>query len=117
MAYNQAILKSVIIIHSASDERIDDVDTLRQAHEISEICHELGLKVAVVNINEKDFLDKISAYHKEEVFIFNLVETFHGSDCDIYRFTSLLDTLNLKYSGASTDFLFATRDKIITKKI
>ena len=49
--------------------------------------------------------------------VFNLVESFGGSDSHSYLVPGYLDTLGIPYTGCKTNAIFLTRDKCLAKKI
>lgn len=57
-------------------------------------------------------LNKIRPY-----FVFNLVESVEGDGSLIYLATALLDSLNIRYSGSSTEAIFSTTNKVMAKKL
>ena len=109
--------KRIIIIHSGSELKIDDADTILQANEINNCLKKLGLDSSLEQIDDLKIIQKISNYDKEKTVIFNLVESFNGSDSKSYQFTALLDCFKIPYSGANSAFLLLASDKIITKQI
>jgi D-alanine-D-alanine ligase len=109
--------KHIIIIHSGSTNNLADADTLMQVEEIRAALQENGFMVSVENVNESSFIKKITQYDKTKVIVFNLVESFAGSDANMYQFTALLDFLQLPYTGATTEFLLLTKDKVLSKQI
>lgn len=48
---------------------------------------------------------------------FNLVESVEGSGCLIHLSPSILDFLEIPYTGSPTDAVFITSNKLLTKKI
>lgn len=109
--------KKIIIIHSGSELKIDDADTIAQANEINDSLKKSGFNSTIEKVSDSNLLQKISDYDKEKTIIFNLVESFNGSDSKSYQFTALLDYFNLPYTGAKTSFLLLASDKITTKQI
>jgi len=109
--------KKIIIIHSGSELKIDDADTIAQANEINDSLTKFGFNSIIEKVSDSNIFQKIANYDKDQTIIFNLVESFNGSDSNTYQFTSLLDCHNLRYTGAKTPFLLLAADKIVSKQI
>lgn len=109
--------RKIVIVHSGAEDTMDDLDTLNQVKELGSIFEELGFVVNVHDVLDPELLPKLTSYAKQDIMVLNLVESYHESDAKTYQFTALLDFLGLKYSGASTEFLLLTSDKLVSKKL
>ncbi len=114
---HKKIDKKVIIIHSGCEIDLSNADTIIQVNEVRDILQKSGIEIQIEDIKNPEILKKISNYDKDKTIIFNFVETFAGSDSKMYQFTAFLDFLNIPYTGASTELLLLTSNKILSKKI
>jgi D-alanine-D-alanine ligase len=95
----------------------DEVDTLVQARTVAEALRELGWRTADLAVG----LDLASAASEltklSPAFVFNLVETLQGKGRLIAVVPSLLDSLGIPFTGAPTEAVFLTSNKLLGKKI
>jgi D-alanine-D-alanine ligase len=111
--------KEVVILYNQvlADAPKDEQDVLVQVEVVSRALaelgyhpHELGFSLS---INETiKTLKEINP-----VFVFNLTESLEGDGRLIYLAASLLDHLAVPYTGCSTEALFLTSNKLLTKKM
>jgi D-alanine-D-alanine ligase len=111
--------KEVVILYNQvlADAPKDEQDVLVQVEVVSRALaelgyhpHELGFSLS---INET-----IKALKEiNPVFVFNLTESVEGDGRLIYLAASLLDHLAIPYTGCSTEALFLTSNKLLTKKM
>lgn len=111
--------KQLIVIlygNYATADRPDQGDTLEQVKEIEPVLKELGYQTHRLAI-EGDAREVINTLSQLQPYcVFNLVESFAGSDGNIYQVTALLDFLNIPYTGSSTSAFVMTANKIQAKK-
>jgi D-alanine-D-alanine ligase len=112
------INKKVVILHNliTKNSAEDEWDNIIQAKEIETVLKELGFNVLLFpfsfDINAiRDNLKQI-----EPLFVFNLVESIEGDGRFIYMVPSLLEHLNIDYTGCNSQAIFLTTNKILTKK-
>jgi D-alanine-D-alanine ligase len=95
----------------------DEVDTLVQASTVGEALRELGWRTADLAVG----LDLAAAASELErlspAFVFNLVETVEGKGRLIALVPSLLDSLGVPFTGAPTEAVFVTSNKLLGKKL
>jgi D-alanine-D-alanine ligase len=66
--------------------------------------------------NDLDSLqDKLKEYNPH--IVFNLLEEFNGDPKSDYKIVSLLEMLNIKYTGCNSKGLLIARDKALSKKV
>jgi len=112
-------MKKAVILHSdvPSNASEDELDCLRQAETISEALRKLGydpvLMPFVLDLNQT--IQALKAMQPE--FVFNLVETLNGKGSLIHFAPSLLDYLNIPYTGCGTDAMFLTSNKPLAKEM
>jgi D-alanine-D-alanine ligase len=111
-------MKKILILHNTTDNtRIDEADTLIQVSEISRALKELNYIVDIGTIgNSLSDIEKLITYHRPHL-VFNIVESFCGSDKNQYLIPAYLETLGITYTGCPSSALFLTGNKIIAKKI
>jgi D-alanine-D-alanine ligase len=94
----------------------DEQDVLVQFNAVSSATRSIGhtpLGLAV-NMNLTDVAKNLGAAKPD--LVFNLVESLAGHDRLLHIIPSLLDILNIPYTGAKTDALFMTSNKILAKQ-
>ena len=112
-------MKKAIILHSdvPPNASEDELDCLRQADTIAEALRELGydpvLLPFVLDLNRT--IEAMKTMQPE--FVFNLVETINGKGSLIHFAPSLLDYLNIPFTGCGTDAMFLTSNKPLTKEM
>ena len=95
----------------------DEQDALVQAGGVSRALAEQGCEPVVVPVS-LDFtglVRRLRALHPD--FAFNLVESLAGQGRLIHMVPSLLDYLALPYTGAGTEAMFLTSNKLLAKRI
>lgn len=107
----------VVVLHDqvAAEDSLDQQDVLIQAQAISHALGALGhesIDVAL-SLDFKIFLETIKAI--KPAFVFNLVESLQGKGRLIHLAPSLLDYLRIPYTGAGTEALFTTSNKLLAK--
>lgn len=94
----------------------DEQDVLIQAGHVSRSLAELGYKPSVIAVSA-DFsklIDHLNVLQPD--FAFNLVESILGQGCLIHMAPSILDYLNIPYTGARTEAIFVTSQKLLAKR-
>lgn len=109
----------VVVLHDqvADQDSLDQQDVLIQAQAIIRALAALGYEPIDVSISLdfKAFLETIEA--TKPAFVFNLVESLQGKGRLIHLAPSLLDYLRIPYTGAGTEALFTTSNKLLAKDI
>lgn len=108
-----------VVLHGEVSEGAgrDEQDVLVQARQVSRSLAELGYKPTVIAVSA-DFtrlIDDLNILQPD--FAFNLVESILGQGRLIHMAPSILDYLKIPYTGAQTEAIFVTSQKILAKKI
>ncbi len=108
----------IAIIHDAMSgaSRLDELDGLRQAHEIDQALHALGHDTWIQPI-EPDltgFPGRMEGRRPEVVF--NLVESVGGNSRLIHLIPAALDALHIPYTGCGSEAMLQTSNKLIAKQ-
>ena len=112
-------MKKIVILHSdiSPNATEDELDCLIQAEAIAEALHMLGYKTILLpfTLNLNTTIKKLQSL--EPVAVFNIVETLASKGCLIHFAPSMLDMLQLPYTGCPTEAVFQTSNKPLAKKI
>jgi D-alanine-D-alanine ligase len=107
-----------VVLHGNVPESAgkDEQDVLIQAETICRSLSELGhLPVALpVSLDFKTVSDNLKIISPD--FVFNIVESINGCGDLIHIAPAILDTLHLPYTGARTDAMYLTSNKVLAKK-
>ena len=110
--------KGIVILHHPlpPDAGPDEEDVLVQAAAVSEALSALGYLPAVLPF-ELD-LSALGPLMKrfDPLCVFNLVESLDGDGRLIHLACSILDHLGLPYTGAGTEAMFVTSNKVLAKR-
>ena len=108
----------VVVLHDSvpSDAREDQLDTLVQARAVRGALTTLGH-----DVHELEFTADLAAARTElsrcqPDVVFNLVESVDGCGRLLYLAPALLDAMRLRYTGAPTEAIFVTTDKLLAKR-
>jgi D-alanine-D-alanine ligase len=94
---------------------LDEKDTLVQAETVGASLRRLGWDVAEVPVT-LDLARAVKELSKASPrFVFNLVESLDGKGRLVTVIPSLLDSLGIPFTGAPTDAVFLTSNKLLTK--
>ncbi len=107
-----------VVLHAEVPEGAgrDEQDVLVQARHVSRSLAEQGYKPTVIAVSA-DFsrlIDHLNVLQPD--FAFNLVESILGQGRLIHMAPSILDYLNIPYTGARTEAIFVTSQKLLAKK-
>jgi len=109
----------IMIVHNdiTKENAPEENDVLVQAQIVSEALEALGHETEQIACSLN--LDSIKAYLKQRKpdLVFNLVESLDGSGRLIHLFPSLLDALQIPYTGSKAETIFQTSNKIIAKQV
>lgn len=94
----------------------DDLDVLAQVEAVSKALLQLGVEPLrlPVSLDLKMMTNRLRDIRPD--FVFNLVESLDGSGRLLFLAPAILDVLNLPYTGGSTNALYITTNKILTKQ-
>jgi D-alanine-D-alanine ligase len=95
----------------------DEQDGLVQVEAVSQALAELNHDPVPVSfsLDVKQTLKKIAEINP--ALVFNLVESIDGQGRLIHLAPSILDAMNIAYTGAGTDAIFTTSNKILAKQM
>ncbi|MBI5594202.1 MAG: ATP-grasp domain-containing protein [Deltaproteobacteria bacterium] len=95
----------------------DEQDGLVQVDSVSKALSELNHDPVPVSfsLDVKETLKKIAEINP--ALVFNLVESIDGQGRLIHLAPSILDAMNMAYTGAGTDAIYTTSNKILAKQI
>lgn len=110
--------KTVLIIHNSlpPDAKPDEMDVLVQARAISDALGRLGYRTAIVPFELDVNVFKAQLDEFEPLCVFNLVEALDGDGRLIHLACSILDHLGVPYTGAGTEAMFLTSNKVLAKE-
>lgn len=95
----------------------DEQDTLVEVHEVSAALGRLGHEVCAFScsLDLQGLVESLARLRPQAVF--NLVESIEGKGRFVHLVPSVLDSLGLPYTGASTESLFLTSNKLVAKTL
>ncbi|MCE5244377.1 MAG: D-alanine--D-alanine ligase [Syntrophobacteraceae bacterium] len=108
----------VVILHSDPGESSgkDEEDTLVQVDAVTRLLEERGDEVVRIPFH-LDFHRTVRDMERlRPSFVFNLVEAVEGTGRLIHTAPAILDHLEIPYSGAGTEAVILTSNKLIAKK-
>jgi D-alanine-D-alanine ligase len=108
----------IVILHDyiADDAPEDDQDVINQSKSISEILSDMGHEPIFLCFS-LDFKRVVNELHRiNPDIVFNLVESVNGHGDLIHIATKVLDEILMPYTGAKTESLISTSNKLIAKK-
>ncbi|HHO77271.1 MAG TPA: D-alanine--D-alanine ligase [Deltaproteobacteria bacterium] len=112
-------MKTIVVLHNPvlADAPQDEQDVLVQAEEVSGALETLGFKAIRLPLMllDESFTAKIREI--SPACIFNLVESSLGDARLIHMAPALLDHLGIPYTGASTEAIFLTSHKVLSKRL
>ncbi|MDH5552221.1 MAG: hypothetical protein OEX82_02710 [Nitrosomonas sp.] len=110
-------MKAALVYSGAADDSADNQDTLVQLEEISAIVKSLNIETYEVAFNESvgEVERKLSLIKPD--FVFNLVETLHGTDSLIYLAAALYEMMKIPYTGCSAITLAILASKTRQKQM
>jgi D-alanine-D-alanine ligase len=109
----------VVVLHGQvpPDAPKDEQDVLIEAGAVTEALSSLGFDPVAVPFS-LDLAAVMAELHDHApALVFNLVESVAGKGHLIHLAPALLDHLRLPYTGAPTEAVFATSNKVLAKKL
>jgi D-alanine-D-alanine ligase len=111
--------KKVVILYNKLSEnpQADELDVLTQVNLVADTLKELCYVTSEVQFSFE--IDEAIKQLKEQdpYFVFNLVESINNKGELCYVGPSVLEYLQMPYSGVQLEGMFITTNKLITKKI
>jgi D-alanine-D-alanine ligase len=108
----------VAVIHGrvAADAGRDEQDVLAQADFVSQGLAEMGHDpfTVAVSLDLEEMVEQLSS--PRPAFAFNLTESLWGRGSLIHVVPSFLDALGIPYTGAGTEAMILTSNKILAKR-
>ncbi|HUI70101.1 MAG TPA: D-alanine--D-alanine ligase [Spirochaetia bacterium] len=111
--------QTIALLHGRvdADALEDEKDVLIQVRTVRDALESLGYEAEEVELT----LDLATAAGKlrsmEPILAFNLAETIDGKGSLIHLAPSLLESLEIPYTGASAEAIFLTSHKLLAKRI
>ena len=109
----------VVVLHGkvAEDAGKDELDVLVQRDAVSTALADLGYDPAALpfSLDMEGVVRELQAF--SPAFVFNLVESVEGRGRLIHLAPSLLDHMELSYTGSRTEAIFLTSNKLLGKGI
>jgi D-alanine-D-alanine ligase len=102
------------VVHAATRERPDEIDTLLSAEAVARALGELGFATEIVAV-DLDLNQFLALKRRDPLLVFNLVDAVRGDGRLAPVIPSLLDAVGLPYTGAHSDAWLETLSKVATK--
>jgi len=102
------------VVHAATCERPDEIDTLLSAEAVAGALSELGFATEIVAV-DLDLNNFLALKRRDPLLVFNLVDAVRGDGRLAPVIPSLLDAVGLPYTGAHSDAWLETLSKVATK--
>lgn len=108
-----------VVLHDdiPADARADEVDVFAQAAEIEGLLHTLGYETSRLPFTLDLAAVRAALCARKPALVVNLVEAVGGVGRLLHLAPALLDTLPFPYTGAPTEALFLTTNKLLTKHL
>jgi D-alanine-D-alanine ligase len=108
----------VVILYNAveSGSSADELDVLNQLDAVSKALSSLGYEVEALPLTLNLSAAAAELTKKRPAFVFNLVETVDSAGRLIYFAPALLEHLKIPFSGADSEAMFLTTNKLLTKE-
>jgi D-alanine-D-alanine ligase len=104
----------VPVVHAATKERPDEIDTMVAAEAVAGALAALGFVTDIVAV-DLDLNDFFALQRRNPALVFNLVDAVRGDGRLAPVIPSLLDAVGLPYTGAHSDAWLETLSKVATK--
>jgi D-alanine-D-alanine ligase len=118
MKAHQEKVKAVILYGAvAPDAPADEQDVLEEVGGIAGVLTRPGFSQVAVPVTLDLKKAAATVLKHKPTFVFNLVESIEGSGRFIHMVPSLLDFLGVPYTGAPTEGMFLTSNKLIAKEV
>lgn len=102
------------VVHAATKERPDEIDTLLCAEAVARALAELGFATEIVAV-DLDLNHFLALKRRDPALVFNLVDAVRGDGRLAPVVPSLLDAVGLPYTGAHSDACLETLSKVAAK--
>lgn len=111
-------MKILIVYNLPSDKNsADDLDVLAQVDAVKNSLIDLGHLVTSfgINLNLESFQLKLNEFKPD--LVFNLVEAINGVEMYLHFVPAILEKMNIPFTGGSSESLYVTTNKVLTKKM
>jgi D-alanine-D-alanine ligase len=102
------------VVHAATRERPDEIDTLLSAEAVARALGELGFATEIVAV-DLDLNHFLALKRRDPLLVFNLVDAVRGDGRLAPVIPSMLDAVGLPYTGAHSDAWLETLSKVAAK--
>jgi D-alanine-D-alanine ligase len=110
---------NVAIVYNLPDSKksVDDLDVLVQVDAVKKSLEHFGHNAIPlgVSLNLESFQKELKNVKPD--IVFNLVEAISGVEMYLHFVPVILQKLNIPFTGASSEALFTTTNKVFTKKL
>src|SRR4030042_4115588 len=111
-------LKKIVILYGKVNKKLkDEYDVLVEVQEVFKACKELDYKPVLMPVTLNIDRIKKTLLKIKPFCVFNLVESIESKGIYIHLIPTLLEEINLPYTGASLENIILTSNKIIAKNI
>ena len=111
--------RKVVILHNEVDQHasVADQDVIVQRDAVRQALCEQGYQVEILEctLNMQNAADHLRSLNPDVVF--NLVESLGGTDRLMAAATLLLESMMIPFTGASTNAILQTSDKVSAKRL
>ena len=102
------------VVHAATRQRPDEIDTLLSAEAVAHALGELGFATEIVAV-DLDLNHFLALKRRDPLLVFNLVDAVRGDGRLAPVIPSMLDAVGLPFTGAHSDAWLETLSKVATK--
>lgn len=106
----------VPVLHAATADRPDEVDTIASAEAVAAALRRLGYDSDIIAL-DLDLEPLATLAGAQPLTVFNLVEAMRGDDRLIAIVPAMLEHFGLRFTGGSADAFTATISKVRTKQL
>ena len=112
-------MKSCVIVYNKPSEKaeLDELDVLDQALFVKKNLGELGWNVSTLGLSDSFYQQLADFKNAKDTVFYNLAEAAYRKGELNYFIPAIMDSFNMVYTGNSTNSLFITTNKLLTKKI
>lgn len=96
---------------------LDEIDVLSQVDAVSDALEQLGFTTSRHPFSEDSLHTLEDLKRTKPLLVFNLVEDVSGKGRLSYLAPSILEALNIRYTGCSAEAILVTTNKVTTKRI
>jgi len=110
-------MRVAVVYNAVADKsRLDESDVLIQVDTVAQALKQLGHRVALLACSLNLSAAQNQLQKIEPDIVFNLVECLNGQDRLVHLLPALLDSMRIPYTGAQSETLHFTSNKILAKQ-